>query len=157
MRDATTQLLQQLQTTPWFTQIGQPLDEPEIMRLGKWMDAMAASADPWWEMVGYQQAVALREAVAGASPEADARWEKLAEQFAAVVRPLVARQVKPLRAERGFPAEAEMILGHHLRHALLELELLAADEPGFFVEYAHWLLRGRMVCGVDENGRVLIY
>lgn len=157
MRDTTTELLRQLQDTPWFTHCGQPVNAPEIKVVTKWLDVVAAMTDPWWEMVGYQQALELREAVIEAAPEGAALWDKHAEQFAAEVRPLVARQVAPVRSKRGFPVEAEMVLGHHLRHALLETELLAPEEPGFFVEYAQWLLRGRFVCGIDKKGRLLIY
>jgi hypothetical protein len=156
MREATAQLLEQLQKAPWFTAIGQPLAEPDVVRLTKWMDAVAAASDPWWEMLGYQQAIALREAAA-ADPEAEARWGQVEKELEAQVRALVARQVAPLRAERGFPAQAEMVLGHHLRHALLETEFLDLSEPGYFGEFAQWVLRGRMPCGVDERGQMLIY
>jgi hypothetical protein len=156
MRESTLQLLEQLQKASWFAAIGQPLAERGVVRLTKWMDATAAATDPWWEMMGYQQAMALREA-AGADPEAEARWEQVDKELDAQVRPLVARQVAPLRAERGFPAQTEMVLGHHLRHALLETEFLDLPEPGYFVGFAQWILRGRMPCGTDETGRLMVY
>ncbi len=157
MRPATSALLSQFQQAQWFSAIGQSLDDPDVVRVTRWMDAIGFITDPWWEMLGYQQGLALQEAAIAADPQVETRWKKMDEELAALVRPLVARQVAPLRAERGFPAEAEMVLGYHLRNALLETELLELPEPGYFREVADWLLRGRLPCGVDESGKLRVY
>jgi hypothetical protein len=98
-----------------------------------------------------------RQTAAEADPTSKSGWDTLDKQIFEAVRPLVAQQVAPLRAERGFPMQAEIVLGHQIRHALLEEEFLAQVEPGFFKHIALWILRGRYPCGMGEDGRLFIY
>jgi hypothetical protein len=151
------ELLKQLQEANWFASIGRPLDDPHVIRVDKWMAAIASLTDGWWEVCGYERALALRRAAVDGDRELAGAWEQLDEQLVEVVRPLLARQVGPVRAERGFPVEAEMILGHQVRHALLEAQFLGRAAAGFFSEIASWLLRGRLPCGMNQAGKLLVY
>lgn len=157
MRAATKELYDRLRTTPWFTQCGQPLNMRGIKAVSRWLDAVNAMTDGYWEVVGYQQALALREAVEQENPAGASRWEELTEAWQPLIQKLVAEKIRAIRLERGFPGYGEMILAHNLRHALLEKELLEMEEPGFFVNYAEWILGGRLPCGVDAKGRLMVY
>lgn len=157
MNEAASGLLKRLDEADWFGNIGKDLADPSVVHVTRWLDAIAAATDGWWETVGYQFAMALRETVGEADPIASATWETLETELGGAIRPMLARKVKSLRDERGFPLEAEMILGHQVKHAVLEVEFLALPEPGFFGSIAVWVLNGRYPCGVTSDGVLKIY
>lgn len=157
MQDDSSTLLRDLEEATWFLHIGQPLKERGVLHVTKWIDAVTAATGGWWEMISYRQSIALQDAVVAHDKKQMTEWKRLDRRLHNEVRELTTRKVSLLRAERGFPSEAEMILAYQIRHAVLETEFLGMEEPMLFRVVVSWLLRGRYACGLNGRGRLMVY
>lgn len=156
MTDPCQQLLAQLESTEWFSAVGGAVTDPEVVQVPTWLEALQWFGNGHWEVLGYEQGVALQKEVAAGGKEARRRWKQAVAELTPLARELVMRKAGKVKAERELPTLFLMIVDYDVRHALLEAEFANLVAPGFFTLKANWYLQGHFPCGLTPEGKLVI-
>jgi hypothetical protein len=159
MKAQTKELLKRLRQTDWFASVGQPLDDPALLRVRSWSDAVKSCRSQSWVNAIQDVANDLRENLFAADPSLCRNWNRPVRS----VRPTVQKLV-----EAKFSAEAlkdlpSVVRSHTtwiLLHACLAQEHADLSPPPACSELCEWYFRGRLPCGYKgkfPNGRLVVY
>lgn len=157
MRESTNSLLGELRDLAWFHAAGKPVKDENIVSVTRWLDALGYLESGYWEMLGYQQGIAMEDAVKKFGKGMNKRWKEAVVELRPLAREIVMQNMRPIREKREWPVQVDMIADYDLSYALLEKEFSDLVNSGFFGMKAHWYLQGHLPCGVTEEGKLVIY
>lgn len=163
MRDCTTTILQKIETTALFSNVGVPLNKVGVRFLPSWQAAVENCSSEIWTSVtegnrGRMVAV-IREKD---KDRFDRQWNEVVREVKRTLQPLINLRLDQILLQ--FPSLPRKPLFDDMCWCLLHIcmaeEYSNMLDREFYGDLATWYLGGRYPCGWDPNlngGTLLIY
>lgn len=150
MRDETGILLEAMQSWPWFEHVGEPIDNPGVMAVGSWADAVDPERSFIWECVTLQVSNRFSYDLRKRNWHRAQMWNPLVDEFKRILKPLFER-IGALGARLSLPEGA---FYHQVQWDIvgicLETEYADIYSPLFNVPIlVPWYQAGHFPCGWD--------
>lgn len=160
MHPRTRATLDQLEPVEWFRAVGQIVDEPRVITLSSWAEAIAHCSSVEWENFQLEAANRFREALLERARERYQSWNEIVEQMKTVIVPLVDRKIAHVVREHNLPEAFANDVRWDILHLCMECEYGDFVQPGFYAGVAFWYRDGHFPCGWEgqpPEGKLIVY
>ena len=100
MQQTTKELLDQFQDLDWFHAGGTPIHEEGIVSVSRSIDAVTHVTSGYLEMIGYQNGIALENAVTKSARGMKKRWKEAEAELRPLAHSIVIEKLRPQREKR---------------------------------------------------------
>lgn len=163
MKNATQDLLHLLQQADWFSRTGLPIDDPAIVRVGDWVQAMESLEGFEWYRVSQVAPNALTSALSSRFPLRYRTWNALVGAMLPVIGEIVDEKIARIVDVHRGAMDEEIFrdsIEWDLLHACMELEFADLIPVGFFSQISSWYVKGHLPCGWSGTfpaGSLVVY
>jgi hypothetical protein len=147
MKETTKALLESLRQTDWFACVGTIHDEPSVVVITSWPEAMRLCQSEDWDYVSLEAKNLLTSRLAARWPDRYREWNVLVREVKAVHEPLVAEKCTRTVSAYQLPQAFVHCVQWDLLMACMELEYGDCVAPAYFSGLADWYVRGHFPCG----------
>ena len=149
-------LLRRLQQVEWFHAVDKSVDDDAVYVVSNWEEAWPYYGDGYCESMIFEAGVAMEEAISAASTEHKQRLQQFHNQLDFQAVELVKSKVVPYLQAHNLPREVMLVAGADLKFACLEREFRDVVTSHLFNDKINWLLEGHFVCGVADDGKLIV-
>lgn len=158
MHGRTEATLQDLSRAYWFSRVGLPETDVEV--LSSWQQAVEGSSSPDWRDLCLEAANQYRERLVERSVERFRRWNDLVAEIRPVAQLLVREKTRDVVVKNDLPIAFLNAVDWDIIHVCMEAEYADVYPPGFYASQAYWYANGRFPCGWQgefPTGKLIIY
>lgn len=150
MLQATRTLLRDMEAWPWFEHVGEPIDDPGVVAVGSWDEALEPQRSYVWECLTLQVSNVASSSVNARDWCRFQTWNPVVVEAKLVLKPLLGR-IRALGTRLSLPEDR---FYHQVAWDLVgmctETEFADVFPPLFGVPaLAPWYRAGRFPCGWD--------
>ena len=166
MQPQTAELLERLHAAPWFANVGQPLQQSNVLPVHSWEAAIAHSLSDDWENATLDmrnelcETFEVRYAVEHGADASSELWDAACVEIRPKCKTLIAAKITILAKSQPLPARFGDDIRWNVLGACLELEFREWVKMGAFSNLVEWYIRGHFPCGMDgeyPTGKLIIY
>lgn len=160
MQQRTRELLVDLDSADWFSNVGRPFTEPipnGVIFVSSWAEAVECCGSISWENYTLEQRNILTSHLHDHARDRYRCWNQIVDEVKAASSLMLERKIGPIVKDHALPE----IVGHSVRWdvlgACMESEYADICPTAFFTDLMGWYKRGRFPCGwggVDRSGKI---
>ena len=147
MRSITNSFIGELQSIPWFLNVGEPTTA-DVARASSWSQALELAMTPEWESVQFQVRNCLCFCVNRTNYARFTHWNGLVQAINGLIDPIVQKHAKPIAQREELQKNFEDGVAWDLMMACIETEFSDVCAPIFFLnQVLPWYRKGHYPCG----------
>ncbi len=164
LRDPTLELITRIKAAPLFSRVGEPMDDPSIVRVDSWRRAARVTLTRTWYNVRIEARNRITEQLSDYHRKRYQRWNEIVREVDRLLMPTVdaaLERIKPLLSLKPRAwSEFSDSIRVDFRGACSETDYSDVVPSDFLQEVANWYVRGHFPCGwegTEESGRLIVF
>ncbi len=146
MHSRTSALLDELNSTHWFSCVGQQ-ETDDVIILSSWPEALHHCNSLQWENVCLEAANHCREQLLNASKALFNQWNDMVIALKPIVIPFVQTKLAPIMRQHSLPPAFKATVEWDILHICVTAEYGERGRSSFYDQQAYWYKNGHFPCG----------